>query len=88
MWMTEGGDAAEVELRNSAERERGLAEPEMSSPNSPTPNKTVLYNHRKEWTEVKLLKNCRLREKGRLKVRKSLFVKDVYARIDVEAMRL
>ncbi len=68
MWMTEGGDAAEVEMRNSAERDRGLAVAEMPTPNSPTPQKTILYNHRKEWTEVKWLRNCRLREKGRLKV--------------------
>ena len=68
MWMTEGGDKAEVEMRNSAEKEKGLSAAEISSPNSPTPKKTVMYNHRKEWTDVKLLQSCRLMEKGRLKV--------------------
>ncbi len=42
-------------MRKSAEKEKGLAVAAMSSPNSPTPKKTVLYNHRKEWTNVNLL---------------------------------
>jgi hypothetical protein len=68
MWMTEGGDKAEVYRKESAVKERGLVVTEMQSPNSSVPKKSIIYNHRKEWTEVHLLQNCRLKEKGRLKV--------------------
>ncbi len=72
MWMTEGGDKAEVERKESAVKERGLGVTEMQSPNSSVPKKSIIYNHRKEWTEVHLLQNCRLKEKGRLKVNRKL----------------
>jgi hypothetical protein len=72
MWMTEGGDKAEVERQEIAVKERGLGVTEVASPNSPVPKKSVTYNHRKEWTEVQLLLSCRLKEKGRLKVKRKL----------------
>ncbi len=72
MWMTEGGDKAEVERQEIAVKERGLGVTEVASPNSPVPKKSITCNHRKEWTEVQLLLSCRLKEKGRLKVKRKL----------------
>jgi hypothetical protein len=72
MWLTEGGDKAEAERKQSAIKARGLAATEMPSPNSPVAKKSISYNHRKKWTAVPMLQSCRLKAKGRLKVKRML----------------
>jgi hypothetical protein len=68
MWMTEGGDYAETQSKLSAEKESGLQAMQKDSSSSPVPESNIAYNHRQKWTDVKMLKYCRLNEKSRLKV--------------------
>jgi hypothetical protein len=65
MWMAERGDRAETERRQQIETEKGLKAVEIASPNSPTPNINISYNHRKSWSNDKLFLSCILKEKGR-----------------------
>jgi hypothetical protein len=64
MWMTEGGDYAETQIKLSAEKERGLQSMQKDSPSSPVSESNITYNHRQKWTDVKMLKYCRLNEKA------------------------